>query len=170
MDIRENSIIYLIKYLNSEDLTEKEEHELSDVHHYNNHILQNDITWLNDRQKVTVYFPSIMQQPLRGFLRNNNNQWSFHADRSLHTARCIAILQLNKNLAVYISDNKLVCDWKTKVHMRSLANIHLTKEHVLRRMQLLKTTEMDGLHPEYLSRHLQKQPLFPSQSVIATCH
>ena len=110
-----------------------------------------------------------MQQPLRGFLRNNNNQWSFHAGRSLHTARPIAIPQLNKNLAVYIADNKIVCDWKTKAHMRSLANIHITEQHVLRRMQLLKTTEIDCLHSEYLSKHLQQQPLFPSQSVIATC-
>ena len=169
MDIRKNTIVYLIKYLNSENLVEKEEQELSDVHHYNKHLLQDDITWLKYCQKITVYFPSIMQQLLQGFLRNNNNQWSFHAGRSLHTARPIAIPQLNKNLAVYIADNKIVRDWKTKAHIRSLASIHQTEQHVLRRMQLLKTMKIECLNPEYLSKHLQQQPLFPSKSVIATC-
>ena len=169
MDIRENTIVYLIKYLNTEDLVEKEEHELSDVHQYHNHILQDDIEWLRDRQKVTVFFPSIMQQPLRGYLRNTNHQWAFYAGRTLQTARPIAIPNLNRNLAIYIADNKIVRDWKTKLHMRNLAANLQTEQHVIRRMQLLRTTEIQCLNPDYIQSHLQQQPLFPSSSVIASC-
>ena len=113
----------MIKYLTDGSMVRREETELSDIltTESADHIL--GLPWVKDGHKVTCYFPHFMQKAKQGYIRYINNQWEIHAGSNMRTAKKLHIPMLNQNIHVYISEQKIVPDWKRHKHMESLAKM-----------------------------------------------
>ena len=57
---RDRSIFYLIKFLHDSEIVERMESNLTDVLINKLEESSSDSSWLRDRVKATVYFPSFM--------------------------------------------------------------------------------------------------------------
>ena len=103
-------------------------------------IAHTPVSWLDDGCKVTVFIPHIMKTPKRGFLKINNEEWTFNVGRTQRTLRPFHIPALHTNLNTLIADRKIVSGWKTTRHMIDLNELQDIENIMVRRMSFMNST------------------------------
>lgn len=158
LSFRDGNIYYMIKYLTSSVLLEREESELSDVLAVEQENTINQQTWLHDGAKATVFFPTFMTTSKRGFIRKQEGEWIFCSGTDLASATPFKIPSLHQNINVYLADNKIAQGWKNTKQMKSLATLAIQGEFFLRRAKILDSVNPEDLTSSALIEHLMYNP------------